>query len=469
MSGRAGPSPPTAASPGARADPVASFLERAGLGPGGGAGPAHALDPAAVAVLTAAGPGGFHELLRALIRGARREISLASLYLGTGAHEAELVGDLRAALARSPALRVRLVLDHSRARRATDTGTSASLLAPLLAAHPARFELYLHRMPQLAGALARLPSPLDECVAVFHLKALAFDDVALLTGANLSEEYFRCRQARSVQVDEPRLAALLHALVEVASRHSVRVRASASGRLGAEPPARDPRDVARAARRVVARGPARPGPLDAVVVPLIQHPRLRLQQERDVLRRVLAWPDAELVVATPYTNFPADYVGALAARLRDGGGARTLLLSPSGGSHSFTTGRGLKALVPGIYLRREHELALRLARAAGAGALAGRAELRHYDRPGWVFHAKGVWLLTQEVAATLIGSSSYGERSVARDFDLGLLLVTRDPALRAAVRGEVDALLSHTHPRRARAPGGGLAAKLLAPLVRRYL
>ncbi len=85
-----------------------------------------------------------------------------------------------------------------------------------------------------------------------------------------------------------------------------------------------------------------------------------------------------------------------------------------------------------------------------------------------MFHAKGVWSLGEGEAATVVGSSSFGGRSVARDFDLSHLLVTRDPGLRAALAAEVEALLVHAPPG-APPPPPGLGSRLLSPLVKGYL
>lgn len=422
---------------------------RAGRAEAGAGAPAGVPVPAgAVELLTDRGPAGFHRLLRGLIAGATRRITLATLYVGTGARERELLDDLRAALARSPGLRLRLVMDASRGQRRTPEGCSAAFVAALAREHGDRVEVALHRMPQLDGPRGWLPSPLDEVVAVFHLKVLVVDDVAVLTGANLSDEYFHCRQARTLVVRHARFADLQDDVAALALRHGQRLRPTPGG-FALAPPAAPARDAAAA---VLARLAAerREGPGDTWLTPVVQHPALGVQQERALLRGLLARPGGELVLATPYTNLPPDYLAALAAR-----SGTTRVVVPSHRSHSFTTGRGLKSLVPGIYRARERDL-------------APLCELRRWERPGWVFHAKGVWSLREDEASTVVGSSSFGGRSVARDFDLSHLLVTRDPGLRAALTAEVEALLVHAPPG---APPGppGLGSRLLGPLVRGYL
>lgn len=402
----------------------------------------------AVELHTDRGPAGFHRLLRELIAGAERRLTLATLYVGTGARERELLDDLRAALARRPGLRLRLVMDGSRGLRRTPEGCSAAFVAALAREHGARVEVALHRMPQLEGARGWLPSPLDEVVAVFHLKVLVADDVAVLTGANVSDEYFHCRQARTIVVRDAAFADLQDDVAALALRHSQRLRPTPDG-FALEPPAAPARDVAGAVLdRLAAAAGASGG--DTWLTPVVQHPALGVQQERALLRELLARPGGELALATPYTNLPPDYEDALAARR-----GPTRVIVPSQRSHSFTTGRGLKALVPGVYRARERDLAT-------------LAELRHWERPGWVFHAKGVWSLGEGEAATVVGSSSFGGRSVARDFDLSHLLVTRDPGLRAALAAEVEALLVHAPPG-APPPPPGLGSRLLSPLVKGYL
>lgn len=410
---------------------------------------------------TDGGPVAFWERLRELLRGARRRVSLATLYWGTGAREAQLVDDLRHALERSPELTVRVVVDHSRGRRNTPNGNTVTFLRDLAREFPGRVELYLHRMPQFDGPSAWLPSPLDECVAVFHFKAIVADDVAIITGANLSDEYWHCRQARYLTVRDRRLVELFHNVVDAAARHSLRADFVAETVL--QPPELPPTAVGDAVlREVCARSTA--AAADTVVVPLFQHPRLGLRHEYDVLVDLLGWTCGGLVIHTPYPNFPEAYVRALERRVASPGVGRTQFVGPSANSHSFSTGRGLKALVPGVYMHREREFTSRL-----DGAAVGPLDFRHYDRAGWVFHSKGVWFTTHDETATIIGSSSFGERSVERDFDLSFLIVTSDPELRRAMAAEVETMLAWADGQRPVDRPGAWAVPLLVPWVKAYL
>lgn len=264
---------------------------------------------------------------------------------------------------------------------------------------------------------------------------------------------------------------LLHRVVSTTARHSLPLRCAkdaATHELGeSELP---PLELSRALLRCVetAERSSDANDHDTYLAPLFQHPRVRLRQEHELLRQLFACPDGDLVVSTPYPNFPLDYTEALASRVRAGRAGRTLMLGPSGESHSFSTGAGLKALVPGAYLDRERALTRRLRRARAA-ASAHDVQLRHYDRPGWVLHAKGVWLTREAETATVIGSSSFGERSLTRDLDMSCLLVTKNAALRAALAREIDCVLEHARPHAPSTRPGAWASRLVMPMVRRFL
>lgn len=76
--------------------------------------------------------------------------------------------------------------------------------------------------------------------------------------------------------------------------------------------------------------------------------------------------------------------------------------------------------------------------AAGAGLAAAptvtwqEPQLLEYSRPGWEYHAKGIWLRPPgalQPCLTAIGSPNYGHRSVLRDLEAQLLLLSRCPTL----------------------------------------
>ena len=164
---------------------------------------------------------------------AHHRVTLASLYLGTGHLECDLVEALlhrcrETHASNSKQLEIATQLDLNRGLRkvAPNTGappslqhtSSSQLLLELLrgAPDPSRIHCGLTLMPQQRGMLGRLlPQRIVEVLGVFHLKAYVFDSNVLISGANLSSDYFTTRQDRYVLLEDvPALATYLHALID---------------------------------------------------------------------------------------------------------------------------------------------------------------------------------------------------------------------------------------------------------------
>ena len=150
-------------------------------------------------------PSRYYETLLSLIKDSKNKIVLSALYLGIGNLEHKILRAIGSALSdehNRPHLTVTIILDHSRAQRGYPN--SISMLNELVALHHPRMRVLLYQMPQLRSNtysfssifLHRLPIPLKEVLGVYHCKFCVFDDSAILTGANLSNEYFVSRQDR---------------------------------------------------------------------------------------------------------------------------------------------------------------------------------------------------------------------------------------------------------------------------------
>lgn len=148
-----------------------------------------------ISVLTT--PSDFYAMLLKKISEAKDRIFLASLYIGTS--ETELVDAIRQALVKNPNLQVFILADALRGtREAPFAQCSASLLAPLVSEFgPRRIQLRLYHTPALHG-LQRLlvPKRFNEGWGLQHMKLYGFDDEIILSGANLSNDYFTNRQDR---------------------------------------------------------------------------------------------------------------------------------------------------------------------------------------------------------------------------------------------------------------------------------
>ena len=130
------------------------------------------------------------------IRMSYRRVLMSSLYVGEGPLERYLTDLLFNKLEINKHLRLTLVNDFHRSCRATKLPTFR-LLAPLKENFPpnANVTLSYFRPPRVPIGLGSIRT-LNEMFGVQHMKICVFDDNVLLTGANMSENYFTERQDR---------------------------------------------------------------------------------------------------------------------------------------------------------------------------------------------------------------------------------------------------------------------------------
>lgn len=140
-------------------------------------------------------PSEFYDMLVAKAQKARHRIVMSSLYLGTGELEKTLVSRIEENLNTNASLKVKFLLDYSRGLRGTSQANSSkTLLQPLVNKYFSQFSLHLYHTPNLRGVLKSiLPERTNETIGVLHMKIYLFDNDLIISGANLSNDYFTNR------------------------------------------------------------------------------------------------------------------------------------------------------------------------------------------------------------------------------------------------------------------------------------
>ncbi|CAL1278937.1 unnamed protein product [Larinioides sclopetarius] len=143
-------------------------------------------------------PSDFFEKLKELSKNSTKRITLASLYIGTGPLEKELIAAVNEGLQKSQGnLQVKILIDYTRGSRGSEN--SRTLLVPLIKDYPSQVEVSLYHTPKLRGFIKWfLPERWNETIGLSHLKVYLFDDTLILSGANLSDQYFCNRQDRYI-------------------------------------------------------------------------------------------------------------------------------------------------------------------------------------------------------------------------------------------------------------------------------
>uniref|UniRef100_A0A673BTK4 CDP-diacylglycerol--glycerol-3-phosphate 3-phosphatidyltransferase n=1 Tax=Sphaeramia orbicularis TaxID=375764 RepID=A0A673BTK4_9TELE len=402
---------------------------------------------------------------QARIKTAKRRVVMASLYLGTGQLEQELVDCMEEALVRSqdsahtPDLRVSILLDYTRGSRGQVN--SRTMLLPLLQRFTSQMRVSLYHTPDLRGLLRLLvPQRFNETIGVQHIKAYLFDDSIIISGANLSDSYFTNRQDRYVLLENCReVADFFSELVDAVGDVSLQLQPDDSVTMmeGMVHPYKGNRqDFSAVARKrimeVLNTAQIRQqlsgrsedsedegmseGEEDTWVFPLVQMKPLGIQVDEQVTQRLLtdAGPDSTVFLTSGYFNLTRTYM-----RMVLGAGASYRILTASPEVNGFFGAKGVAGAIPAAYIHIARQFYKQVCQLGQQD----RVHLHEYQRPQWTFHAKGLWYYLQgqdRPCLTLIGSPNFGYRSVHRDLEAQIAIVTENEELQAQLQEEQEVL-----------------------------
>ncbi|XP_038591222.1 CDP-diacylglycerol--glycerol-3-phosphate 3-phosphatidyltransferase, mitochondrial isoform X2 [Micropterus salmoides] len=404
-------------------------------------------------------PDQFYQAMKARIKTAKRRVVMASLYLGTGQLEQELVDCMEEALQRSqenshaPDLKVSILLDYTRGSRGQIN--SRTMLLPLLQRFTSQMRVSLYHTPDLRGLLRLLvPQRFNETIGVQHIKVYLFDDSIIISGANLSDSYFTNRQDRYVLLENcSELADFFSDLVEAVGDVSLQLQPDDSVSIleGMVHPYKGNRqdfsavarnrimEVVNAAhvRQRLMNGSEDEGEEeDTWVFPLVQMKPLGIQVDEQVTQRLLtdAGPDSTVFLTSGYFNLTRAYM-----RLVLGAGASYRILTASPEVNGFFGAKGVAGAIPAAYIHIAKQFYNQVCRLGQQE----RVHLHEYHRSKWTFHAKGLWYYLQgqdRPCLTLIGSPNFGYRSVHRDLEAQIAIITENEELQSQLQEEQETL-----------------------------
>ncbi|KAF2348209.1 Phospholipase D-like domain [Trinorchestia longiramus] len=421
-------------------------------------------------------PRHFYNTLLERTSLAKKRITFASLYLGSGKLEQELVLCMQKRLTTTPELEVLWLIDWTRGSRTP--ASSRQTLLPLLQHSSCQISLF--HTPELRGLLKLLlPQRWNEIIALQHMKLYIFDDSLLISGANLSADYFTNRQDRYFLISGvPELSDFFHAVVRTVSRHSLLLLKDGSTALHPYAPRHPVQDsyqsycsaveadvravwdaaVHQSALRHSASSAAQgldsassnehltP---DTVVFPSLQMRSFNINYDARMTERLLqsAGPDSVVHLASGYFNLTRAYMKCLL----QAAAARFSVLCAHPKANGFLGAAGVAGAIPAAYTLLAKQF---LGRVQQLGQQS-RVQLYEYQRNNWTFHAKGLWYSEHSYSdlishgtsedqclpcLTLIGSPNFGWRSVHRDLESQIVVVTSSPLLQQRLARERDLL-----------------------------
>ncbi|KAH8406971.1 hypothetical protein KR222_002135, partial [Zaprionus bogoriensis] len=396
-------------------------------------------------------PQHFYQTLLQRVGKAKRRIVLASLYLGTGQLENSFVQSLRHSLQAQSSLRLNVLLDFTRGTRGV--ANSKTMLLPLVREFGEQVQLSLYHTPDLRGMTKRLAPPRwNELLGLQHMKVYLFDDTVIISGANLSNDYFTNRQDRYILIEDKPLADFYAEFIERVQEFSLAVGSDSTERLHRNwrilPYEGTKEQFIRLAKEritnFVQEAYQRQLKLreentqaDTWVFPLLEMGQIGIHHDSVVTKQLLSncIAGSRLKLATGYFNLTQEYMDTITHKCM----AQCSILMAHPNANGFQGAKGPAGGIPAAYTL----IAKRFYESLVRRKQNHRVNFFEYEKPGWTYHAKGLWYYLPEARLpnlTLIGSSNFGERSVNRDLETQVCLVTDNKELSQRLQAEADRL-----------------------------
>jgi CDP-diacylglycerol--glycerol-3-phosphate 3-phosphatidyltransferase len=333
---------------------------------------------------------------------------------------------------------------------------SRTMLLPLIRDFGSSVTVALYHTPALRGIAKRLlPERFNETVGVNHMKVYVFDDTVIISGANLSELYFTQRQDRYVILHNARaIGDFFDELIARVQRYSFHLQADDSVRLADDiachPFAdRDGGKKYRSKLGAYIKELIRPKSTsfdttaDTVIYPLIQMGPANVTVDEQVTNTLFrrASSDVTIYLASGYFNLTDHYMHSITNDCT----AAFRILTASPQANGFYGSKGVSGAIPDAYTYIAKKFYDEVVRSNQQS----RISLHEYSRQGWTVHSKGLWyyLPGQNVPSmSMVGSPNFGHRSVYRDLEAQIVIVTKNRPLQQQLHQEQVQLYARSSP-----------------------
>eukprot|EP01120_Amphizonella_sp_Union-15-10_P009923 TRINITY_DN3870_c0_g1_i1.p1 TRINITY_DN3870_c0_g1~~TRINITY_DN3870_c0_g1_i1.p1 ORF type:complete len:200 (-),score=13.70 TRINITY_DN3870_c0_g1_i1:30-629(-) len=166
-----------------------------------------------------------------------------------------------------------------------------------------------------------------------------------------------------------------------------------------------------------------------------------IRHEHEATKEILSStkPSQKLYLTSPYFNFTPEYTNLILK-----GNCRTSVMVSSPESNGFFGGYGLKGYVPLVYARVFKEF---FEKVEAADQL-NRVNLRLFYEEHRTYHAKGLWITdpAQRYLISVVGSSNFGKRSLERDIESQMILLTESSWVIQMLERERELLWERSFP-----------------------
>ncbi|KNH09432.1 CDP-diacylglycerol--glycerol-3-phosphate 3-phosphatidyltransferase [Perkinsela sp. CCAP 1560/4] len=398
-------------------------------------------------------PSDFYSEILRLVQSATSRLVLASLYFSCESdRERTLIRLIEKQIEKKPQLKLIILLDRNRMQRSGSEFISR--MTRLQNQNPGRVRFSLFEMPSCLNALQLgFDSRFREFIGVFHMKIYIADNNCLWSGANLSEQYFSSRTDRYMLIENsPDLCDYCYHVARLLELHAFLSKASRSSRLRFPfrslfsnwrkfPRSAKETEIQRLQRFLKALMSMAPqqqvsSSCDTVVYPFFQYGPGGVHNDPHVVNSLIETvskhPNCNLSLASAYSNFTPPVMHKISS-VSDN---KVRILTSALSCNSFNGGSGVTQLVPHFY---DH-LIQSFCSAVQSGSAHHRISVWSWYKYGCTFHAKGLWVGTQDnnqrVPVMVIGSSNLGSRSEHCDLEFSMVVATTNEKLQLEIGKE---------------------------------
>ncbi len=401
-------------------------------------------------------PKDFYDQLCQGIQRSKNRIYLSSLYLGIGHHEQHLVQLMLQQMEKEPNLKIVILLDCLRGTRGNNipkpNTSSTKMLLPLLEQFGSeRVQICLYHTPNLNGLWKRvLPERLNEVVGVQHMKTYIFDHDMIISGANLSDWYFVDRQDRYMLIkNQTNLTNYFCDLINTVNQFSYEL--NVNNQLALHHQCKyDPikqsnqfklfaQDLIHSFLKQQSQQQSFHHNTDTFIFPSIQIGNINIRNDEtitlDLIETSHVVPHSKLFLSSAYFNMTKQYISILKPKMNID------IITSSPKCNGFYTATD-------VYSRQIPFMYSFIEQSFFEKSTSQHIRIFEYVREKWTYHAKGLWIYdskTNQPILTMIGSPNFGRRSVERDLEAQLVIVTRNQHLQSLLDHERQNLFQYAH------------------------
>ncbi|CCH60975.1 hypothetical protein TBLA_0D04790 [Henningerozyma blattae CBS 6284] len=420
-------------------------------------------------------PNEFYALLKDKISKAEERVFLASLYLGK--NENELVDSISDALKKNSNLKVYILLDGLRGTREAPKSCSASLLSPLVRDFDNRVDIRFYKTPALTIFKKKLlPKRFIEGIGLQHMKIYGVDNEVILSGANLSSDYFSNRQDRYYLFKSKPFSEYyfkIHQLISSMSYKLMYSNTNASTFKLIWPKTNSInnsmrkhqflRDSSKILNEFLhsknfnindnfSKFELNENEYPTVVYPVSQFtPLFKKNQDYStekpsilkMLEGIEKLPKIKWSFTAGYFNMHPD----IKTKLLTVPAKHGCIITASPQANGFYKSKGVSSMLPDAYLL----LSKKFLKDCHKYGMNDKIQLKEWKKGivnepnGWSYHAKGIWLSPDAndnegdfPFITTIGSSNYTKRAYSLDLETDAIVMTSDPILREKMNQELN-------------------------------